>query len=434
MNKARQPDRVKGIYDETATPAELGEDYKVRQNYTPPGWHCLETGGSLSTNMPPNIQNIPNEILHRILLQINSRNVKDLGRLSQTCRRLRDFIYDDRHLWRALYRRLLHHTLKQKHDPSLPWRDKFIKLLRAERLLVVEYSDDESKSTLHQWAATLPDHAVDLQPPRFADVHEINNAGLLHASKLQGQLSARLNCLFGPWVFVVFLKSRGSHPSDFVNSDRFILKTIACARARVYDLRQYTSKNRYGPFLNTRPMAVDWEKLEAIQYTLASVMLHLWGDDMPDDIPNRCGDLGPFAGIPSNNFWDSSRPATHCKAVQDPYNITGLWTRVDLLLYQSSFDAHNYTKHKNAGNKLMEPLYDSERFEDTWQMQRMKLRVVRRAIWDGASEPLPFVQFEGSATRIRGDFGSDEGSKITGTGNSERLSGRVVLFGTDKTH
>lgn len=65
------------------------------------------------------------------------------------------------------------------------------------------------------------------------------------------QLLAKLHCLYGAprWGWKT-------------NNDD--VDTHCYARARVYDMRNYTQKTKWGPFKNDDSGAVDWEKIEAI--------------------------------------------------------------------------------------------------------------------------------------------------------------------------
>lgn len=67
------------------------------------------------------------------------------------------------------------------------------------------------------------------------------------------QLSAKLHSLFG---FPPLNISRG-------------LSIHPYARSRVYDLRNYTDKNQWGPFRNDGSMRVDWEMVESLMVVIA---------------------------------------------------------------------------------------------------------------------------------------------------------------------
>jgi len=67
------------------------------------------------------------------------------------------------------------------------------------------------------------------------------------------QLSAKLHSLFG------------FPPLNVGRSD---LSVHPYARSRVYDLRNYTDKNQWGPFRNDGSMLVDWEMVESLMIVI----------------------------------------------------------------------------------------------------------------------------------------------------------------------
>lgn len=128
------------------------------------------------------------------------------------------------------------------------------------------------------------------------------------------QKSAKLHCLYGkPILNIGRLRSK---------------RTYAYACSKVYDLRQYTTNTRWGPFRDDGSNRVDWEKVEAILITLAH-NLHtkrLMTGDFKEVWDN------PFLGSWANSFAAAAtgdpKAAPSSLAMEDPYGITGTWYRV----------------------------------------------------------------------------------------------------------
>ena len=124
------------------------------------------------------------------------------------------------------------------------------------------------------------------------------------------QQSAKLHCLYGkPILSVGRLRSK---------------RTYGYACSKVYDLRQYTTRTRWGPFRDDGTDRVDWEKVEAILVVLAH-NLHskrLVSQDFAEVWDN------PFAGSWPKSYMGSPKIDPLPLELQDPYGVTGTWYRV----------------------------------------------------------------------------------------------------------
>lgn len=134
------------------------------------------------------------------------------------------------------------------------------------------------------------------------------------SEKIIGQNSAKLHCLYGR-PFHGFFK-RHVHPF---------------ARARVYDLRNYTTKTMWGPFRDDGSGDVDWEKMEAIMIIVDHNFI-LWKQTISLQEVLASWPT-PWRGITPNSF--KQNPNCTIKMdpkegldLEDPYNITGTWLRV----------------------------------------------------------------------------------------------------------
>lgn len=131
------------------------------------------------------------------------------------------------------------------------------------------------------------------------------------------QLSAKLHCLFGI-------------PSN--SAGRRVLSTHPYARSRVYDLRNYTDKTKWGPFLDDGSMRADWEMIESLMIVLGynsglccRRFMHRfrppWFEPLEGVFPERSKIMPQY---PTALLSQPDIPL-HLK---DPYNISGVWSRV----------------------------------------------------------------------------------------------------------
>jgi hypothetical protein len=157
------------------------------------------------------------------------------------------------------------------------------------------------RSSLYERAGT------DLQKP--ADTEDLR------------QLSAKLHCLFGI-------------PSS--NTGRRVLSAHPYARSRVYDLRNYTDQNVWGPFRDDGSMRVDWEMIESLMIILGYNSGLCCRRFQPRFNPPWSDVLGgivsPFPlRDPTKMLYEPDIPL----AARDPYGVSGVWSRV-------SFPSHPF--------------------------------------------------------------------------------------------
>jgi hypothetical protein len=135
------------------------------------------------------------------------------------------------------------------------------------------------------------------------------------------QLSAKLHSLFG------FPQS---------NSGRKIFHTHPYARSRVYDLRNYTDRNQWGPFRDDGSMRVDWEMIESIMMILGynsffaaqNLPKHLrppWFEPLDGVIPDMHVNTG---GVDQPNYIKLLQEPDLPLDMKDPYRVQGIWSRV----------------------------------------------------------------------------------------------------------
>jgi hypothetical protein len=139
------------------------------------------------------------------------------------------------------------------------------------------------------------------------------------------QMSAKLHCLFGL-------------PSTITG--RRVLSTHPYARSKIYDLRNYTDKTQWGPFRDDGSMWVDWEMIESIMIVLGynsglccrrfkPNFSPPWSKPLQGIVPERANIVPEY---PKGLLYEPDVPLQ----LKDPYNISGVWSRVCSLNERSS--------------------------------------------------------------------------------------------------
>jgi hypothetical protein len=122
--------------------------------------------------------------------------------------------------------------------------------------------------------------------------------------------SAKLHCLYGKPILNCG-RTRSSRVYPF-----------ACSK--VYDLRQYTLRTRWGPFMNDGSDRVDWEKVEAILIVLGNNIRH----KLLNSRPFRDTWESPFSGSWPNSYVPTPGRQLSSLDLEDPYGVSGTWLRV----------------------------------------------------------------------------------------------------------
>ena len=227
------------------------------------------------------------------------------------------------------------------------------------------------------------------------------------------QLSAKLHCLYGVSVETVRKACESSPPRYSLRHDTAEIHPYA--RARVYDLRQHTEDGTlWGPFLDDGFQNVDWEKLEAIMIILdynlrRSTDVHCQYEGVVD-LQDK-----PWMGASPNSFISPPQsvpiePAIPLEA-QDPYNVTGTWTRVVCFLDYTELFGFNFDGDQPEADQPRAPL-DTE---EATRLITMKIQVTKiEPPSEDDGQQLPVVHFQGKSSSIRPSWDPNANSKIKG--------------------
>ena len=235
------------------------------------------------------------------------------------------------------------------------------------------------------------------------------------------QLSAKLHCLYGVSVGTVRKTYETSPPRYSLRHDTTEIHPYA--RSRVYDLRQHTEDGTFwGPFLDDGLQTVDWEKLEAIMIILDHNLRHL------TDVHRQYEDVlelqeNPWVGAKPHSFIPPPQSVPMEPALpletQDPYNLTGTWTRVVCFLDYTELYEFNFGDHQPEPDQPHKPLST----EEATRLITMKLQVSKiEAPGKDDGQRLPVVHFQGKSSSIRPSWDPHANSKIKGNNLSLHLT------------
>ncbi|KAL7789066.1 hypothetical protein V8C37DRAFT_411418 [Trichoderma ceciliae] len=363
---------------------------------------------------------LPNEILHNILQWLTPR---DLGSLPRVCRALRSFVNENHKLCQEVY---LHNFDSPPNDERLDWEAELHDIVRLENIcLREEVEDKEDKlSFVYQVVnrllrqASSAGYAIDKSDTQYASRNagflsslfgnEINRAAFFQKSSLferlyrsqhrqlssvnlsreQRQQSAKLHCLYGkPILKIGSLRSTRTYP-------------YACSR--VYDIRQYTTRTRWGPFMDDGSDRVDWEKVEAILIVLGNNIYAKKLARLFDEFWDN-----PFSGSWKGSFISSTNPDKSSLDGMDPYGVTGTWYRIVCFLDYNDFFSYNFTNPDRD-----EPPLDTLDVGEATRLIIMRIHVtkIEQAGPDSEySSDLPIVHYEGISHPL-GDSWDDNAS------------------------
>ena len=236
------------------------------------------------------------------------------------------------------------------------------------------------------------------------------------------QLSAKLHCLYGVSIDSVRKNCESAPPRYSLRHDTAEIHPYA--RARVYDLRQHTEDGTFwGPFFDDGLQTVDWEKLEAIMIILD---YNLRRSTEPQRQYEGMLELQekPWVGATPHSFVSPPpsvpmEPALPLEA-QDPYNVTGTWTRVVCFLDYTELYEFNFGTDQPERNQPRKPI-DTE---EATRLITMKIQVTKiEAPGEDDGQQLPVVHFSGKSSSIRPSWDPNANSKIKGKRSFPRLRG-----------
>ena len=248
---------------------------------------------------------------------------------------------------------------------------------------------------------------------------EHHTKSITHQSESQPssieQLSAKLHCLYGASIDTV--------RKDTSVSSRYSLRSDSLAihpyaRSRVYDLRQHTETTFWGPYFDDGKYTVDWEKMEAIMAVLDHNVRLTSSDqhELHGLMEVQGSHRKPFAGATPYSFVSPPmtipmQPALPLEA-QDPYAVTGTWTRIVCFLDYSELYDFNFSDDEAPDNDQPRGPIDTTEAIRLIQMRLYITKIEPPGEDDGQS--LPVVHFRGSSSASRPHYDPNANSRIKG--------------------
>lgn len=327
---------------------------------------------------------LSHELLHCIFVELRPA---DLSSLSRTCRDLSSYVKGNRLLHKDVYLKRYDQPAQGKESEH-DWESRLHNFTKLERILESEDRDVKYKHLGHvatymnkliETAGKDPETSANMRLVTSLFKKQINIDTILCSSSLFGragnnsqraaetadlrQASAKLHCLYGVPVEVVpgrprYTMGPGYHTRSPLSCTRLRpYPTHSYARSLVYDLRQYTDRTLWGPFIDDGSQRVDWEKVEAVMIVLG-YNLNLFAERSNGQSP-RVWDK-PFRGASPNSYL--SRPLVPgppakdefdqaivlnqqrqaALDAEDPYGVSGTWRRVVCFLDYNDLYSFNF--------------------------------------------------------------------------------------------
>ncbi|KAF7543558.1 hypothetical protein G7Z17_g10638 [Cylindrodendrum hubeiense] len=315
--------------------------------------------------------------------------VHDLVRLQVICRRSDavekkhelDFVYD-------VVNRLLSHASPSPYTPS----DAKTHATSLNASLLNELFSDESTLEAFLQRSFL------FERVRSEIRHPIRASSGGPSKALLHQRSAKLHCLYGKPILTLG-PTRAS-------------RTYPYACSKVYDLRQYTERTHWGPFLDDGSDRVDWEKVEAILIVLGK---NIGSRRFVSDLFREVWD-NPFSGSWPGSYMTVPGPEISSLENQDPYDVTGTWYRIVCFLDYNDFFSYNFPVGDLIDPDTPRPALDVGEATRILQMNIHVVKIEPPGPNDG--QDLPVVHFRGVTRSLDDSFDDNANSQMRGLGEA----------------
>ena len=278
--------------------------------------------------------NIPQEVAEHVLKFCHAR---DVARFAETCREMRDLIYNgsDKYLWRELF--LLYPFDDPRHAATPPaesfdWKGELQRRVWAERVMrdldiLNKPNNDYINQQVIQALTTLVTAVRTALPGTVESGRQesynaswvtkvLKNSPILDDTSLHSaepavaQLQALLRCFLG----------LSHQDGESEESDAYLQSVRTNSRCFVYDLRNYNAETFWGPYVVDKKrgeVVVNWKHLEDIMNV---VIMNT------REVPNHWDEIWPKWGVESTRPY--SAPNTKNRKPKDWAGVEGLWRRV----------------------------------------------------------------------------------------------------------
>ncbi|KAJ2905486.1 F-box domain Skp2-like protein [Zalerion maritima] len=193
------------------------------------------------------------------------------------------------------------------------------------------------------------------------------------------QRSAKLHALYGCPI-------RMYHHRAQEAPVRRKLRVYPHACAKVYDMRNYTEHNHWGPFKNDGSLTVNWEMIEAVLVTLAENIEKRGFNTYPANVFWRV----PFGGSFPYSYVGAKTKNPFPGNLQDPYGVTGTYSRIVCFLDYGDFSAFNFP----GNGREPSPSLDAEEATRLIVMSLKVTKITKPGPDDGQDRPI--VHYQGT--------------------------------------
>ena len=425
------------------------------------------------------------ELLHLILLDVKP---SDLASLSATCRGFYSFISRNNLLWKSQFLQSYDDPRRsgpgsQLDDAHFAWEAKLKAITRLEKILEAPTRDVKEANmrfvcTNAIWLARNAsrsssknvaflshyfrspkegwDHSDERRHARRTGInlisgpaprlkenlnvevflrnsllfHVARGSSLSQADRELQDLSAQLACLYGAEPDL-----RRARSEDLRDASGPGMPSHCFARSEVYDLRFYTTENRWGPWRSENgSLAVDWHRVQCLLIVVAFNFRLVEGLRDPS-----AGNFwtAPFEGVQTDSYdynenpnrslyltdWTPLQEPSPPPELFDPYGVSGSWERFICFLDYTDFARYNFPRYPQYLSGRRPPL-------DTGEAVRglvMTLEVVR-VVPPGPNDgkDLPVVHFHGT-TRASQDADPNATSRLTGQSSISRRTCKMLI-------
>jgi len=324
-------------------------------------WRPLLASSMASTT----ILSIPSEVTEYALTFCS---LTAIASFSQTCRQAYTLVYEspDQYLWRQLF--LLYPfddpRKLESHDGShcpIDWKAELQRRIKAEAFAFSPggRSPEERTQALRTFVETL--HAA----PPFLKGHEpspshnitwltgvLRDSRILESPRLQlTPLLARLRA-----YFTLLSSTTAFPPWKYTKSRRII------ARCRVYDVRNYSRENKWGPYLDGG-RRVDWMHMDAVVHVVHGNL---------NELPGPRVRRRPPGGLEATRSY--SAPGVLERDPRDWAGVAGTWRRYVCFMDYGDLYAFNFSPGLHDST-----LFSHPSFHEATRLIDIKFTLIDRA-------------------------------------------------------
>ncbi|EOA88297.1 hypothetical protein ACJQWK_01419 [Exserohilum turcicum] len=379
----------------------------------------------------PELLDLCYDVLVQILEEINP---EDLAACAQASKGFGDFIRENTRIYKTVYLKHFDDPRRRRPtDPEPEWVEALQRTVKCQKMLLS--ADNDLKRDEFNYIASTVDNLLgtmsldDLGTSRnktlitdlFLNISQNHDAFMCRSSLFERagtakqrpaddeegrQLSAKLHSFFG------------FPPSGAGTKD---LATHPYARSRVYDLRNYTDQNEWGPFRKDGSMRVDWEMVESIMivvghnsffgaHNVPNPLRPPWFHPLDGVIP----DVPVDAGQAMPDYMALLKQPDLPLDMKDPYRVQGIWSRIVCFLDYTDLYHYNFDSEarRMPADEPRAPLIT----EEATRHILMNLQVTDVTAPGPFEDPsMPIVHFRGKSKSVDAQWDPNANSGIRGT-------------------